>query len=117
MSARWNTVELAGEHVANAEQRFEAVAPEVLGAWLDDDLGVERDPRRLARLIAQLPQPEATPAADLALAALIARAALLRTESRGAHFRIDAPEPDPVWRGRIVWRRGHLPGFEEVPSA
>ena len=58
-----------------------------------------------------------TPAADLALAALIARAALLRTESRGAHFRIDAPEPDPVWRGRIVWRRGHVPGFEEVPSA
>jgi succinate dehydrogenase/fumarate reductase flavoprotein subunit len=43
--------------------------------------------------------------------------ALLRAESRGAHFRIDAPEPDPIWRGRIVWRRGHLPAFEEVQSA
>jgi L-aspartate oxidase len=116
-AATWSTVELAGEHGGNADQRFEALAPEVLGAWLNDDLGVERDPRRLAQLIARLPQPEATPAADLALAALIARAALLRTESRGAHFRIDAPEPDPVWRGRIVWRRSHLPAFEEVHSA
>src|SRR5205823_4266306 len=34
-------------------------------------------------------------------------------ESRGAHFRIDAPEPDPVWLGRIVWRSGHMPAFEE----
>jgi L-aspartate oxidase len=116
-AATWTTVELAGEHLASAEQRFEAVAPEILGAWLDDDLGVERDPRRLAPLIARLPQPEATPAADLALAALIARAALLRAESRGAHFRVDAPEPDPMWRGRIVWRRGHPPAFEEVHSA
>jgi L-aspartate oxidase len=115
-AATWQTVELAGELVASAAQRFEAVAPETLGAWLDDDLGVERDPHRLAQLIAQLPQPEKTPAADLLLASLIARSALLRTESRGAHFRIDAAEPDPVWRGRIVWRLGHPPAFEEVHS-
>jgi L-aspartate oxidase len=116
-AATWQTVELAGELVTSAAQRFEAVAPEILGAWLDDDLGVERDPHRLAQLIAELPQPEKTPAADLLLASLIARSALLRTESRGAHFRIDAAEPDPVWRGRIVWRLGHPPAFEEVHSA
>jgi L-aspartate oxidase len=50
----------------------------------------------------------------LLLVSLIARSALLRRESRGAHFRVDAPTPDPAWRGRIHWRRGHPPVFEEV---
>ncbi|CAN5614473.1 L-aspartate oxidase [soil metagenome] len=35
---------------------------------------------------------------------LIARAALLRTESRGGHFRSDFPRPKQKWRGKhIVW--------------
>jgi L-aspartate oxidase len=49
------------------------------------DAGVVRTPEGLARLLAD-PHP---------LARLIARCALTRTESRGAHLRTDHPERDP----------------------
>jgi L-aspartate oxidase len=88
----------------------------VLGTRLDADVGVEREPRRLARLVAELPDPTMTHQPALVLASLIARAAYHRPESRGAHFRIDAPELDPAWRGRIHWRRANAPRFEEVLS-
>jgi L-aspartate oxidase len=39
-----------------------------------------------------------------AVATLIASAALDREESRGSHHRLDFPEVDPRWRGRIVQR-------------
>ena len=42
------------------------------------------------------------------------KAAWLRAESRGAHYRLDTPQPDPAWRGRILWRRNAPPQFEEV---
>ena len=32
---------------------------------------------------------------------MIARSALMRTESRGAHYRQDFPQPDPAWLRNI----------------
>ncbi len=37
-------------------------------------------------------------------AEMILRAAELRRESRGAHFRVDFPDSDSVWRGSVVCR-------------
>ncbi len=45
--------------------------------------------------------------ADLILCGrLVTEAALLRQESRGAHYRSDFPEPRDQWRRHIVFRRG-----------
>jgi L-aspartate oxidase len=87
----------------------------VLGALLDQDLGVEREGTRLERLMCRLPdRADTTAPGDRLLAGLAAQAAWLRAESRGAHYRLDAPQPDPAWRGRILWRRDAPPQFEEV---
>jgi L-aspartate oxidase len=42
----------------------------------------------------------------LLVGALITRAALWRTESRGTHYRIDHPQPDDAMRKRAVWKAG-----------
>ena len=86
-----------------------------LGVRLDRDLGVVRDGADLLALANDLPLPE-TPDAEPGevIAGLATRAALLRNESRGAHYRSDAPQTDPAWQGRIVWRRGQSRQFEEV---
>ena len=101
-----------------ARQRIVALDPTVLGARLDRHVAVERHATRLSALIAELPEPPSANGAapDLLLASLIARAARLRTESRGAHFRTDFPDPTPTFRGRIHWRRDQPPAFEEVAS-
>ncbi len=91
-----------------------------LGDRLDRDLGVERDAPRLTALLADLATTPPPAQADAALVTgLAARAALLRRESRGAHFRTDAPATDPHWRGHILWRRDEqggaaAPRFEEI---
>jgi L-aspartate oxidase len=86
-----------------------------VGALLDCFVGVTREASGLLQAICALPDPNSdeTPP-DLRVAGFAARAAFLRRESRGAHYRSDYRETDPRWRGRICWRRGELPTFEEV---
>ena len=59
----------------------------------------------LERLGSKLPTPDSRQAAEtanlLTVARLVARAALVRLESRGAHQRDDHPATDPAWRRRI----------------
>jgi L-aspartate oxidase len=82
-----------------------------LDAALDRFLGVERDAANLEALIAGIgPEPEG----ELLVASLAARAALLRRESRGAHFRTDFPHIKDTWQGRILWRRDHAPRYERI---
>jgi L-aspartate oxidase len=56
-----------------------------------------------------LPQPGDRPAYELSnlvlCARLVTEAALLREESRGAHFRTDFPRPSPQWQRHIVFRK------------
>ena len=42
----------------------------------------------------------------LLVGALVTRAALWRAESRGTHFRMDAPEPDDAFAVHDLWQRG-----------
>jgi len=60
------------------------------------DAGVMRDPLALADL---LPSPDP-------VASMVARFALARAESRGVHYRTDAPVPNPAFDGHFVLRPG-----------
>jgi L-aspartate oxidase len=62
--------------------------------WLQ--AGVIRNPEDLAEL-AKSPDP---------VAAMVARFALARAESRGVHYRTDAPVANPVLEGHFVMRPG-----------
>ncbi len=64
------------------------------------DAGIERTGEGLSRLLAD-PHP---------LARLIAQCALARTESRGAHLRVDHPARDPA----LDHRHAVVPGEDEV---
>ena len=55
-----------------------------------------RDPLALADL---LPSPDP-------VASMVARFALARAESRGVHYRTDAPVPNPAFDGHFVLRPG-----------
>jgi L-aspartate oxidase len=112
--ATWTTRPLRSTALPTPQNVIAAIDPAALGVRLDADLGVERGGSRLQRLAAELPPPDVAATSDLLLTTLAARAAQLRRESRGAHFRADFPETDPAWRGRIHWRRGQPPVFEEV---
>jgi len=96
-------VELGEVHVAVAESMAR------LRDLCTAALGIERDPATLAALpgeleeLAILPLSSDRDALELRASAItarfIARAAALRAESRGVHYRRDHPEPDPRWAG------------------
>ena len=107
---RWETATTGAEAL---ERAHGVPGPELV--FLDLQLPPSAARRsRGVHLVSKLPAPAAALSSDLLLASLISRAALLRRESRGAHYRADAPEPDPAWRGHILWRRGHAPVFEDL---
>lgn len=81
-----------------------------------EKVGIVRDADGLGRAVADLGEfrrstepgsPDALPGATAnhaLLATLIARAALARNESRGAHFRTDHPAPRRAWRRHLGLR-------------
>jgi L-aspartate oxidase len=66
--------------------------------------GVVRDAAGLTRLVGEIAALEAAhgPALPLVAAGLVARGALARRESRGAHFRTDFPALAAPIRGRVT---------------
>ena len=107
--ARMLTVDHApGAGRSNEPEDFETVRNTL---W--DDVGIVRSAtglrgaletfERLGRAIEPARENDLPgPVANAALtASLVARAALTRTESRGAHYRSDWPSPRPAWRLHI----------------
>jgi L-aspartate oxidase len=86
----------AGPAAGAAGPAHERVASTELRDQVWRQAGVVRDPAGLAEL-AKSPDP---------VAALVGRFALARAESRGVHYRIDAPTTDPVLEGHFVLRPG-----------
>jgi len=88
-----------------------------LQALMWDKVGIVRDADGLREATQQLtawrsalPQPHDRPTHELAnlllAGRLMAEAALLREESRGAHYRSDFAEPREEWRRHVTFRRG-----------
>ena len=78
-----------------------------------DGAGLAAAARQLSAWRAALPVPSDRPSHELAnmilAARLVAEAALIREESRGAHYRTDFPSPREEWRRHITFRRGAAP--------
>ena len=91
----------------------------LLRRTMTDDVGVVRERTGLVRalgVIATLEAKNRSPrfANMLAAARMIAAGALVRTESRGGHYRSDYPNADPAWRHRTFMT---LAEAERVPAS
>ncbi|GAB4285045.1 MAG: L-aspartate oxidase [Coriobacteriia bacterium] len=110
---------------APGREPAEAVGQDVRGALqaiMSANVAVRRSAEGLAAALAGLeglapsaaPQPGDVRSLETfnlhTVATLIASAALLRTESRGTHYREDYPARDDArWQAHVVWRRGTGP--------
>ena len=90
---------------------------DALQSLMWDQVGIVRDGETLYRAgatlsawHAALPPPTDRPSHELAdlvvCGRLATEAALIREESRGAHYRSDFPQPRDEWRRHIVFRKG-----------
>ncbi|PSR36241.1 MAG: aspartate oxidase [Sulfobacillus thermosulfidooxidans] len=83
-------------------------ALDLMGRLLDEHLGVIRTKESITQALAILDTFISQNDHWLfRFAMLIARAAYERTESRGAHFRADAPETDPEQQGHFIQHVEH----------
>ncbi len=101
-----------GHGIPEEQELFEEIR-----GLLWEQVGIVRDGQGLATALARFEEIGARveparsdtlpgPVANAALtASLVARAALLRTESRGAHYRADHPRPKPSGRQHIGLQR------------
>jgi L-aspartate oxidase len=119
------TIESAGTH-AEPSDAVEALsdpypneAPPLTKSALQQlmwqDVGITRDRESLTRAAATMRawQAIASPSTDresqelndlLTCSRLVTEAALLREESRGAHYRTDFPQPSEDWRLHLIYR-------------
>ena len=77
---------------------------QLLGAWLFAEAGIVRTEAGLRQLLVRL--EDLPPSGEVLVAGLIARGALARVESRGAHFRADHPAEETELRCHFMQQRG-----------
>ena len=104
--------ELSEPHATEAP----ALTREAIQTLMWNEVGIVRNAESLRHAVAALsawqgalPAVTDRPSQELAdlltCSRLVAEAALLREESRGAHFRTDFPEPRAEWRRHVVFRK------------
>lgn len=114
-SERWSipaTQQVASLHLPSSTSVLtRPVNRQTLQAVMWDAVGIERSGSTLRAALVQLDSWRAfggdleslETANLLAIARVVTAAALARTESRGAHFRIDYPEAQELWRRSLVY--------------
>jgi L-aspartate oxidase len=99
---------VVGGAVAGASAPGDAEMIAAVRRLMWEKVGLVRDAAGLGAAVAELeglaashPQAAGEARNLLTVGRLLAEAALVRRESRGAHYRADYPEPDPAWQHRL----------------